>query len=87
VVDDAQAAQHLAALGAQVGQGDPDSPFWIVEASKEIVDEHGGIFEDAFLGFLRQYCDDRLRPLRPRGGEAGERSAVSDPRTVPAGTQ
>jgi hypothetical protein len=43
--------------------GDPDNPFWIVEAMPEVVDGHNGIFRPVFLDFLRQICDDRLRHI------------------------
>jgi Alpha/beta hydrolase family len=41
--------------------GNPDDPFWIVEATPEVVDGHNGIYRPVFLDFLRQLCDDRLR--------------------------
>lgn len=41
--------------------GNPANPFWVVEASREIIDGHNGIFGVVFLNFLRQLCDDRLR--------------------------
>ncbi|MER9216158.1 hypothetical protein NKI54_29715 [Mesorhizobium sp. M0663] len=41
--------------------GDASNPFWIVEASKEVVDGHNGIFRPVFLDFLRQLADDRMR--------------------------
>jgi hypothetical protein len=41
--------------------GDPSNPFWVVEASPEVVDGHNGIFRPVFLDFLRQLCEDRLR--------------------------
>jgi hypothetical protein len=41
--------------------GNPDNPFWLVEATPEVVDGHNGIFRPIFLDFLRQLCDDRLR--------------------------
>jgi hypothetical protein len=43
--------------------GNPDNPFWTIEAAPEIVDGHNGIFGKVFLDFLRQVCDDRLRPI------------------------
>ena len=43
--------------------GDPDNPFWIVEAMPEVIDGHNGIFRPVFLDFLRQICDDRLRHI------------------------
>ena len=50
--------------------GNPDNPFWIVEATPELVDGHNGIFRPVFLDFLRQLCDDRLRHVKtPPGGE------------------
>jgi hypothetical protein len=44
-------------------QGDPNTPFWIVRATPEVIDGHGGIFGEAFLDFIRQLCDDRLRKI------------------------
>lgn len=41
--------------------GNPDNPFWIVEATPEVIDGHNGIFRPVFLDFLRQLWDDRLR--------------------------
>lgn len=41
--------------------GHPDNPFWVVEASREVINGHNGIFCPVFLGFLRQVCDDRVR--------------------------
>jgi hypothetical protein len=49
--------------------GDPDNPFWIVEATPEVIDGHNGIFRSVFLDFLRQLSDDRLRHIEtPSGG-------------------
>ena len=44
-------------------QGDPNTPFWVVRATPEVIDGHSGIFGEAFLDFIRQFCDDRLRPI------------------------
>jgi len=43
--------------------GNPDNPFWTIEAAPEVVDGHSGIFNPVFLDFLRQVCDDRLEPI------------------------
>jgi pimeloyl-ACP methyl ester carboxylesterase len=43
--------------------GDPDNPFWTIEATPEVVDGHSDIYRPVFLDFLRQVCDDRLRPI------------------------
>ena len=48
--------------------GNPDNPFWIVEATPEVIDGHDGIFRPVFLDFLRQLCDDRLRHIETRPG-------------------
>ncbi len=39
----------------------PDSPFWVVRASSDLVDGHNGIFRFVFLDFLRQVLDDTIR--------------------------
>ena len=44
-------------------RGNPDSPFWIIQATPEVVDGHNGIFRPVFLDFLRQLCDDRLQHI------------------------
>jgi pimeloyl-ACP methyl ester carboxylesterase len=44
-------------------RGNPDNPFWIIQATPEVVDGHNGIFRPVFLDFLRQVCDDRLEPV------------------------
>ena len=46
-----------------LGRNDPNDPFWIVRATKDIVHGHNGIFGLPFLDFLRQLVDDRLRQL------------------------
>jgi pimeloyl-ACP methyl ester carboxylesterase len=43
--------------------GNPDIPFWTIEAAPEVVDGHNGIFGKVFLDFLRQVCDDRLQSI------------------------
>jgi pimeloyl-ACP methyl ester carboxylesterase len=43
--------------------GNPNNPFWIVAASKDIIDGHNEIFKPIFLDFVRQLCDDRLRSI------------------------
>jgi hypothetical protein len=48
--------------------GDPDNPFWIVEATPEVIDGHNGIFRSVFLDFLRQLSDDRLRHVQTLPG-------------------
>ncbi|MCJ2030555.1 hypothetical protein MKK50_14270 [Methylobacterium sp. J-043] len=45
--------------------GHPDNPFWVVRASREVIDGHNGIFRPIFLNFLRQLCDDRVRRKLP----------------------
>jgi len=44
-------------------RGNPDSPFWTIQATPEVVDGHNGIFRPVFLDFLRQVCDDRLQHI------------------------
>jgi hypothetical protein len=44
-------------------RGNPDNPFWTIQAGPEVVDGHNGIFGKVFLDFLRQVCDDRLQPI------------------------
>lgn len=39
----------------------PNCPFWVVRATKEVVDGHNGIFRTVFLDFLRQVLDDVVR--------------------------
>jgi len=51
----------LGAILEHVG-GNPDNPFWTIEATLEVVDGHNEIFRPVFLDFLRQVCDDRLQP-------------------------
>jgi hypothetical protein len=48
--------QNTSTLGASLEHvtGDPGNPFWVVEASREVIDGHNGIFGLVFLGFLRQ---------------------------------
>jgi hypothetical protein len=41
--------------------GDASNPFWIIEASREVVDEQNEIFRFVFLDFLRPLAEDRLR--------------------------
>jgi hypothetical protein len=48
--------------------GNPDNPFWIVEATPEVIDGHNGIFQPVFLDFLRQLSDDRLRHIETQPG-------------------
>jgi pimeloyl-ACP methyl ester carboxylesterase len=43
--------------------GNPDNPFWTIEAAPEVVDGHNGIFGKVFSDFLRQVCDDRLQSI------------------------
>ena len=43
--------------------GDPNNPFWIVEATPEVINGHGGIFQPVFVDFLAQFIEDRLTPL------------------------
>lgn len=52
---------YTSGAGLEHVGGDPDNPFWVVEASREVIDGHNGIFSPVFLGFLRQVCDDRVR--------------------------
>jgi hypothetical protein len=40
---------------------DPNNPFWVVQASKEVIDGHNGIFGDVFLGFVRKLVAEQLR--------------------------
>ncbi len=40
---------------------DPDTPFWVVTASREVIDGHDGIFGSVFLGFIRQLVADQVR--------------------------
>jgi pimeloyl-ACP methyl ester carboxylesterase len=40
---------------------DPDNRFWVVQASKEVIDGHNGIFGDVFLGFIRKLVAEQLR--------------------------
>ncbi|UDL93002.1 hypothetical protein LGH83_10165 [Lichenihabitans sp. PAMC28606] len=47
------------------GGSAPDNPFWVIEASPEIVDGHNGIFKMVFLDFLRQAFDDTIRAQTP----------------------
>jgi pimeloyl-ACP methyl ester carboxylesterase len=44
-------------------KGDPDSPFWVVSATPDVINGHNGIFGVTFLDFMRQLCDDRLRRI------------------------
>lgn len=44
-------------------RGNPDCPFWMIQATPEVVDGHNGIFRPVFLDFLRQLCDDRLHHI------------------------
>lgn len=44
-------------------RGNPDIPFWTIEATPDVVDGHSGIFKKVFMDFLRQVCDDRLHTL------------------------
>jgi pimeloyl-ACP methyl ester carboxylesterase len=44
-------------------RGNPNNPFWTIEAAPEVVNGHNGIFEKVFLDFLPQVCDDRLQPI------------------------
>jgi hypothetical protein len=46
-------------------RGDPDCPFWTIQATPEVVDGHNGIFRPVFLDFLRQVSDDRLQHIDP----------------------
>jgi hypothetical protein len=43
--------------------GNPDNPFWTIQATPDVVDGHSGIFRPVFLDFLRQVCDDRLQSI------------------------
>lgn len=45
-------------------KGNPDSPFWVVAASPDVINGHNGIFGVTFLDFMRQFCDDRLRRIQ-----------------------
>jgi hypothetical protein len=44
-------------------RGNPNNPFWTIQAAPEVVDGHNGIFGNVFLDFLRQVSDDRLQPI------------------------
>jgi pimeloyl-ACP methyl ester carboxylesterase len=44
-------------------RGNPDNPFWTIQAAPEVVDGHDGIFGKVFLDFIRQVCDDRLQSI------------------------
>jgi hypothetical protein len=44
-------------------RGNPNNPFWTIEAGPEVVDGHSEIFGKVFMDFLRQVIDDRLRPI------------------------
>jgi hypothetical protein len=43
----------------------PNCPFWVVQAKKEVVDGHSGIFRTVFLDFLRQVLDEVVRRTPP----------------------
>jgi pimeloyl-ACP methyl ester carboxylesterase len=43
--------------------GEPDNPFWTIEAAPEVIYDHNEIFGKVFTDFLRQVIDDRLRPI------------------------
>jgi hypothetical protein len=40
---------------------DASNPFWVVRASKQVIDGHNGIFGDIFLGFIRKLVAEQLR--------------------------
>jgi pimeloyl-ACP methyl ester carboxylesterase len=40
---------------------DPNNPFWVVQATKQVIDGHNGIFGDVFLGFIRKLVAEQLR--------------------------
>ena len=40
---------------------DPNTPFWVVTASKEVINGHNGIFGSVFLGFIRRLVADQVR--------------------------
>jgi hypothetical protein len=40
---------------------DPNNPFWVVQATKQVIDGHTGIFGDVFLGFIRKLVAEQLR--------------------------
>jgi pimeloyl-ACP methyl ester carboxylesterase len=39
----------------------PENPFWVVRASPQIINRHGGIFLPPFLHFLQELVFDHLR--------------------------
>jgi len=39
---------------------DPHNPYWVVQASKEVIDGHNGIFGDVFNGFVRGLVMEHL---------------------------
>jgi hypothetical protein len=51
-------------------RGNPDNPFWTIQATPEVVDGHNGIFGNVFLNVLRQVCDDRLQLIASSQGLA-----------------
>ena len=42
-------------------QGDPDNPFWVVTASKEVIDGHNGIFGSVFQSFIRELVVEQMK--------------------------
>jgi hypothetical protein len=40
---------------------DPNNPFWVVQAAKQVINGHNGIFGDVFLGFIRKLVAEQLR--------------------------
>ena len=49
---------------------DPNNPFWVVEASPEIINGHNGIYQDPFLGLMRTLVAEQLREPPDAGGIA-----------------
>jgi hypothetical protein len=47
---------------------DSSNPFWVVEASPEIINGHNGIYGDAFHGFIRKLVAEQLRAPQDAGG-------------------
>jgi pimeloyl-ACP methyl ester carboxylesterase len=51
---------------------DPNNPFWIVEASPQIVNGHNGIYMDPFLGLIRKLVAEQSAATTKRGRRIAE---------------
>jgi hypothetical protein len=58
---------------------DPSNPFWVVEASRDVVDGHNGIFRPIFLSFIRKVVAEQLRTPAAAGGAVPRPACYSRP--------